>query len=188
MSTALRRGTHVHDLRHRYSVELRPDEQLDADLRRVAHELEARGILLEGACTAARFHPHATLLNAGVPGIAAADNAAATLAPGAAVVQFDEVGTFGHGRIVYVRPSDASALLTAREAAIAALDPDELDPLVHARPWTAHVTLAYAVPEGSREVALDHVRAALPIVGRWGGVQVWDLDVRPTVLLHRAAL
>jgi hypothetical protein len=64
------------------------------------------------------------------------------------------------------------------------LDPDELDPAVSQRPWTPHVTVAYAVPDAARVRARELVAARLPLVGAWDRAQSWDLDVRPTELVH----
>ncbi|MCW2955862.1 MAG: 2-5 ligase superfamily, partial [Thermoleophilia bacterium] len=127
---------------------------------------------------APRFHPHLTLARAAVASPQAARAAASGVAPGA--VTFAEADTFGEGRIVFLEPTDIAPAQAARAAIVAGVDPDDLDPLVHTRPWRPHVTLAYAVPEATRAAALEHVRAALPIVGSFSAVQVWDLDVRPT--------
>lgn len=179
-------GSFVHDLRHRFSLELRPDDELDARLRAVAADLEAAGLLLPGATSAPRFHPHLTLLRAADIGAATAQLVATALSTdGDGSVCLDEASTFGGGRIVHVTPTDRVVLERARAVAVAAIAADQLDPLVHEREWTPHVTLAYAVPNPARADALAHVSGVLPIKGRWDSVQVWDLDVRPTQLVRR---
>lgn len=183
------RGEYVHDARHRFSLELRPDEALDRRLRVIAHELEARGLIAAGASTAPRFHPHATLLRMdGVEPAPAAAAAAALALAGGVEVEFDRLGTFGEGRIAFVQPADESAMQAARAAAVDRVDRASLDPLVLTRPWTPHVTLAYAIPEPTRAAARVLAEAALPIRGRWADLQVWDLDVRPTRLVHSAPI
>lgn len=178
-------GGFVHDPRHRYSLELRPSEALDAHLRMIASQLEEAGLLERGASTAARFHPHLTLLRAATAPVRAAAEVAQCLADDRALVDLVVAATFGDGRIVHVVPDDRVLLDRARALAIDAVAPDELDPLVLERDWTPHVTLAYAVPEPARADALAHVAAALPVHGRWAHVDAWDLDVRPTRLVER---
>lgn len=176
-------GDFVHDDRHRFSYELRPDAALDAALRDLARSLEAAGMLLPGATSAPRFHPHLTLLRASVAHEAAVA-AAARATP--LDVTFDAVGTFGGGRIVWVASGDPVRAEAARAAALAMLEPTAVDPLVTGRPWTPHVTLAYAVPQEHQASALARVEARLPLNGRWESAQCWDLDVRPTRLVERA--
>jgi 2'-5' RNA ligase len=171
---------YIKDLRHRYSYELRPDDALDAAVRALAAELDAAGLIEPGASVAPRFHPHLTFLRA------------ATLVPDAvgdlvgsieaAGVEFELTSTarFGDGRIICLVPADRTALDAARDRLLAQLDPADLDPVVHERAWTPHVTVAYAVPEPARAAALAHVEAALPLRGSWRRAQAWDLDVRPT--------
>jgi 2'-5' RNA ligase len=97
-------------------------------------------------------------------------------------------GTFGDGRIVHVAPANADELVRLRSDLLALLPGDAIDPLAERRPWNPHVTLAYAVPEPHRAAAFELVAAALPLVGRWAQVQAWDLDVRPTRLVHAAPI
>lgn len=174
------RGAYVHDLRHRYSLELRPDAALDARLRAVAVELEAAGLMPTGAAQQPRFHPHVTVLRG-----ARAVDLVLGVDVGTGAVTFDRAGTFGHGRILWIAPADDTSLRLLRDRAAATLDPTEVDPLVTARAWTPHLTLAYAVPEPSRAAALERVQSTLPITGRWGSLEAWDLDVRPTVRVAR---
>lgn len=176
----MNRGTYVHDLRHRFSLELRPDPELDRRLRALALELETRGLIDPGATSAPRFQPHLTLLRAARIEPSVAEAVARALARDGARVTFTSADTFGQGRIVYVVPTEPAPFEEVRSAAVELIDPDELDPLVHSRAWTPHITVAYAVPEASRAAALRHVRDALPVIGMWGSVQTWDLDVRPT--------
>jgi len=176
---------YIHDQRHRCSLEVRPDAALDATLRSLARDLEARGLLRPGATTAARFHPHLTLLRASAIPAAVVAHAAATLH---APVSFSCARTFGDGRIVYLAPDDCTTLIAVRGEAMSVLDADTLDPLATSRPWTPHVTLAYVVPEAAREAALELVCAALPVSGAWESVQAWDLDVRPTLLLDHVPI
>jgi 2'-5' RNA ligase len=173
---------YVHDARHRFSYELRPEPRLDAELRAIAYQLEHDGLLEPGATSAPRFHPHITLLRAAHAREDALDGAVAQLA-GIGEGTFDAADAFGAGRIVYVTPADETPLRAARAAVRAVFDDEELDPVVHARPWTPHITLAYAVPEPARAAALARVRAALPVTGALDTVQIWDLDVRPTRLV-----
>lgn len=176
-------GAYVHDARHRYSVELRPDDALDSAIRGLAVELEAAGCIALGAATAPRFHPHLTLLRcAELP----ADTCEQVAAVVPSEVTFDEVATFGDGRIVYLACSDDSPARAARAAALDSMDDATVDPLVFEREWTPHVTVAYAALDGKYDAALELVRAALPVCGAWGSVEAWDLDVRPTVLVQRA--
>lgn len=178
----------VHDPRHAYSFEVRPAADLDARLRAVAADLESRGLIPAGATTAPRFHPHLTLLRAALPDLAAATAAAGELAAAASAVRFASVGTFGDGRIVYVEPADRAPLDAARAQLLSRISDDLLDPLALERELTPHVTLAYSVPAPTRAAAAEAVAAALPIEGRWGTLEVWYLDVRPTELVHRIAL
>jgi 2'-5' RNA ligase len=174
-------GAYGHDPRHRFSYELRPDAELDATLRAIASELEARGLILPGASTAPRFHPHLTLARASRASTPALENAGRRVEPD---VTFGSAGTFGDGRIIYLEPDRAPAFQNVRAGLVATLAPDELDPLVKDRPWTPHVTVAYAVPKETRTEALEHVRAQLPVRGTWASIETWDLDVRPTRLMH----
>lgn len=180
-----RAGGFIHDPRHRYSLELRPAEALDAHLRLVATQLEESGLIPVGASTATRFHPHVTLLRSATAPVRAATEVARVLHDAGAIVHLTSAATFGDGRIIHVGPADRAPLDAARVAGIELVDPAELDPLVTARPWTPHVTLAYAVPPEARPEALAQVVAALPIHGRWASVEVWDLDVRPTHCVER---
>lgn len=176
--------SHVHDPRHRHSYELRPDHELDASLRTLAADLEGASLLEPGASTAPRFHPHLTFCRAASPDREAVANAAAAIADAGTGVTLDRAGTFGDGRIVWLAPASRAELDAARARVLAILDPAEVDPLATSRPWTPHVTIAYAVPERARSAALAFVEARLPIAGSWRCVQAWDLDVRPTMLLH----
>lgn len=172
----------VHDPRHRFSYEVRPGADLDATLRALACNLERRGLIEAGASTAARFQPHVTLLRAATAPPAAVEAAAAVVRARPQVV-LDRAGSFGNGRIVYLQMRARAQLDAARARAVSIIAPEHLDPLVHARDWTPHVTIAYAVPELAREEALRAVEDALPIRGAWQWVQAWDLDVRPTRLV-----
>lgn len=178
----------VHDPRQRYSYELRPDADLDAALRAIAARLEAAGLIAPGAATAPRFHPHMTMLRSAEPSRDAAVAAAARLAGGASRVDLNVADTFGGGRIVYVQPTDDASLHAARAAVLESIPEAELDPVMLARPWTPHVTLAYSVAAPERDAALAQVTSELPLAGRLASVEVWDLDVRPTVLVHRIDL
>lgn len=183
------RGTYVHDRRHRYSVELRPDHDLDAALRSVAVELEAAGLLLPGASTAPRFHPHLTVTRSAVVDAALVDDVTAALeAEHHGPVSFHRADTFGAGRIVFVEPRDDTIARRARALVLDRLDERDVDPLVFQRDWTPHVTLAYAVPEAHRAAVLHLVREHLPIDGRFATIEAWDLDVRPTRLVHAGSL
>ena len=173
----------IRDPRHRYSLELRPGEALDAAVRALARALEAEGLLPAGATDKPRFHPHLTILRASSIDDAVADDVASGLP---APVTFTAAGAFGSGRIVHVTPDDPSPLAGLRATAIAAIGVDVVDPIVHERVWTPHVTVAYEVHDEARAAALERVSAALPITGSWDSVQVWDLDVRPTRLVHCA--
>ncbi|MEO6866891.1 MAG: GNAT family N-acetyltransferase, partial [Gaiellales bacterium] len=102
----IERGAIVHDLRHAFSVELRPDPTLDASLRELAARLEAAGLLAAGAATAPRFHPHLTLLRASDVSAAALDAVAASVQEQGRVVTFTRAGTFGSGRIIWLAPSE----------------------------------------------------------------------------------
>ncbi|MCZ4496952.1 MAG: 2-5 ligase superfamily [Thermoleophilia bacterium] len=178
----------VHDPRQRYSYELRPDALLDAALRAIAARLEAAGLIAPGAATAPRFHPHLTMLRSASPSHTAALAAAVQLAGAARELDLRSADTFGVGRIVYVEPADGGPLHAARAAVAQAIPEEELDPVMLARPWTPHLTLAYAVAEPLRVAALKQVSAELPLTGSLASVEVWDLDVRPTVLVHRVEL
>lgn len=175
----------VHDERHRFSYELRPDEELDTALRAVAVSLEVGGLLVPGATSAPRFHPHLTLCRAATANDEALVAVAAATTPD---VSFDAAGVFGEGRIIWVAATDPAPSHVARAAALEHLDPALVDPLVASRAWTPHVTIAYAVPREHQAAAIEAVRAALPITGRWRDVQCWDLDVRPTSLVARAMM
>lgn len=186
-SDAPPRGTYVHDLRHRYSMELRPDVTLDARMRVIATELEAAHLLAAGASTAPRFHPHLTLSRSATVTDKLVEQVATTAVrfdDGA--VTFDRAGTFGDGRIIFLEPADDSIARATRAAIVAHLAATDIDPLVFTRDWTPHVTVAYAVPEPARVDALAHVRACLPLTGRFATIEAWDLDVRPTRLIQRA--
>lgn len=181
---------YVHDARHRFSYELRPDRELDGRLRAIATALEDVGLILAGASTAPRFQPHLTLGRASVASFDAVRAVADVLAGDTPAVSFDRAGEFGDGRIAYLLPVARAELgvRAAREAVVDRLDRSDVDPLVFTRDWTPHVTVAYAIPEPARPAAHELVRAALPLAGRWASVQVWDLDVRPTHLVHRVQL
>lgn len=178
---------HVHDPRHRYSYELRPDRDLDARLRSLAAGLERDRLLERGASTAPRFHPHLTFCRAAQLVDAAVHAAATTIAAAGPELELAAAGTFGDGRIIWLAPSRPEKLVAARATLIEQLDPHTLDPLALSRAWTPHVTVAYAVPAHARARALEQVRAALPVRGRWARAQGWDLDVRPTRLVHDVA-
>jgi 2'-5' RNA ligase len=172
----------IKDLRHRYSYELRPDAALDAAVRALATELEAAGLLEPGAATAPRFHPHLTCCRAAVLVPDAVDAAARRLARDGTAVVFDELVTFGDGRIACLVPSERAVLDAVRAEVLDRISPDQLDPTATSRPWTPHVTVAYSVPEPSRDEVLAQLEAALPLTGSWERCQAWDLDVRPTRL------
>jgi hypothetical protein len=87
---------------------------------------------------------------------------------------------------VFAAPADTRGLEQLRRDLLELLPADTIDPFVERRTWNPHVTLAYAVPEPHRAAALEFVTAQLPITGRWAEVQAWDLDVRPTRLVHAA--
>lgn len=178
---------YIKDPRHRYSYELRPDAGLEAAVRTLATELEAAGLLEPGAATAPRFVPHLTLGRAASLHEGAVDAAGRQVATLGAAIELDRVVTFGDGRIICLVPSDRAVLDHVRAAALERIPPDELDPNVTARPWTPHVTVAYAVPEPARAAALEQVTAALPLAGSWARCQAWDLDVRPTRLARDVA-
>lgn len=169
---------YVHDERHRFGLELRPDAMLDARIRAIAARLEEAGLVAEGMLQAPRFQPHVTLFRAAAWSLEACA-AAAAAAP--ADVMFAGLGTFGGGRIAWLAPGDAEQLAAMRAAAMGAVDPAALDPAATARPWTPHVTVAYSIDEQHRPAALELITAALPITGRWATIEAWDLDVRPTV-------
>jgi 2'-5' RNA ligase len=173
---------YIKDVRHRFSYELRPQAELDAVIRDIATWLEHDGLLEPGASTAPRFQPHLTFCRAArfVP---AALHAAAEVIGRDPEVTFDGVVTFGDGRIVCLVPGERDLLDEARAALLAHLDPDELDPAVHERPWNPHITIAYAVPEHARDAAPGVVAHHLRIAGSWDRAQSWDLDVRPTALV-----
>ncbi|MBC7460166.1 MAG: 2'-5' RNA ligase family protein [Thermoleophilia bacterium] len=178
----------VRDPRHAFSYEVRPSPALDAELRAIAHRLDADGLLRPGASTAPRFHPHLTFLRAAVAVDAAARAAAQALTARGIDVAFTSVDVFGAGRIVYVQPFDRAPLDAARAQLLSHIDDAELDPLALDRELTPHVTLAYAVPEDHRAAARAQVEAALPIEGMWGALEVWSLDERPTRRVARVPL
>lgn len=180
------RGQYIHDLRHRYSLELRPSAEFDAALRALALGLEEADLVPAGASTKPRFHPHLTLGRAASTSADLVDRVAAVVSTGGAAVELASAATFGHGRIIYLELGDASLAFDAREAMVQHVDTADLDPLMTERDWTPHVTIAYSVPEATRAAALQHIQAALPIRGAFASVQAWDLDVRPTQLVHRA--
>jgi 2'-5' RNA ligase len=181
-------GDFVHDPRHRYSWELRPDDELDHELRSLAADLEAAGLLATGAATAPRFHPHLTLLRADRADRVLLEQVAARIGH-APDLRLDVVGTFGSGRIAWLAPSDVSLLVATRSWLIDELGEQHVDPLALARnPWTPHVTVAYAVDEPQRDAVQVHLRRALSIRGRWSVAQCWDLDVRPTTLQHEVTI
>lgn len=171
---------YIKDLRHRYSYELRPDGDLDAAVRAIAADLEARGLLDRGASTAPRFQPHLTWCRAAVLAPEAILAAARRVAELDASARLTAVTTFGSGRIICLLPELLEPLQQSRAAVIGHIEPGALDPAVHLRPWTPHVTVAYSVPDAARDAALDAVRHSLPLEGRWERAQAWDLDVRPT--------
>lgn len=181
-------GGYVHDPRHAFSYELRPTGELEWELRAVAHQLEAAGLIAPGASTALRFHPHLTLLRAAVADEAAAHAAAAALLASGVSVTFERADVFGAGRIVFVHPSPRAPIDAARARLLELLDEADIDPRALDRELTPHVTLAYAVPEPHRAAALGHVTAALPLAGAWGTLEVWSLDERPTRLVHSVTL
>ena len=179
---------YVDDPRHRYSYELRPDAVLDARVRQLAVELEADGLLPAGAATAPRFQPHLTFLRADRADPELVDSLAARIAFDTELV-LDEVGSFGSGRIAWLAPTQTRLLRTTRAHLVATLGVEHVDPLALSRdPWTPHVTVAYAIDEPHRAAVAEHLRAALPITGRWIVAQCWDLDVRPTRLAHEVAI
>lgn len=182
-------GEFVHDERHRFSYELRPDAALDRRLRELAAELEGDGLLPHGAATAPRFHPHLTFVRADHAAPALVDDVAARIAKAPDVV-LDTVGSFGGGRIAWLAPSQDRLLRATRVHVVAALGGEpHVDPLALRRdPWTPHVTLAYAIDEPHRDAVHERLTAALPLVGRWQLAQAWDLDVRPTRLVHETAI
>lgn len=172
---------YVHDPRHRYSYELRPDEQLDATIRELAAHLEHTGALAPGMATAPRFQPHLTLLRADRCDAALVARVALVVAPSAAL-QLTSPGSFGAGRIGWLAPADTAPLLAARNLLFRELGEEHIDPMARARdPWTSHLTVAYAVEPDHRDAIESLLAAHLPLTGRWASVQCWDLDVRPTV-------
>lgn len=182
-------GEFVHDPRHRFSYELRPDTSLDARVRDLAAELEADGLLPSGAATATRFHPHLTFVRADHVNLDLAADVAARIAH-APDITLDTVGTFGGGRIAWLAPAADLLLRATRAHVVSTLGGEEhVDPLALRRdPWTPHVTVAYSIDEQHRAAVRARLDAALPIAGRWSVAQVWDLDVRPTRLLHEASI
>ncbi len=182
-------GEFVHDPRHRYSYELRPDAVVDAQLRELAAELEADGLLPPGAATAPRFHPHLTFVRAdhAATDLVAAIAARLTHAP---ELVLDTIGTFGGGRIAWLAPASDLLLRATRAHVVDTLGGEEhVDPLALRRdPWTPHVTVAYSIDEPHRDAVRARLDAALPIAGRWSVAQVWDLDVRPTRLIHESKI
>lgn len=182
------RGDYVHDLRHRYSLELRPIDALDVELRALALGLEEAGLVPQGASTKPRFHPHLTIGRAASTSADLVAHVASAVIAVGTDITFSSAATFGHGRIIYLELDVAQVAQVARAALVEHLPAEELDPLMGEREWTPHLTIAYSVPEATRDAALEHVRSALPIRGAFGSVQAWDLDVRPTVLMHRAEL
>jgi 2'-5' RNA ligase len=184
----LHRGQYVHDLRHRYSVELRPDEALDTAIRSVALGLEQIELVPAGASTQPRFQPHLTIGRASAVSRDVADAVADAVTAAGIDASLVSTGTFGHGRIIYTELAAADVPLAARAALVAHADGALLDPLMSEREWIPHITIAYAVPEATQAAALECVRAALPLGGTFGTVEVWDLDVRPTQLVHQVQL
>lgn len=182
-------GEFVHDERHRFSYELRPDDALDQRLRVLAAELEADGLLPAGAATAPRFHPHITFVRADHADDALVDVIARRIAK-QPIVTLDAVGSFGGGRIAWLAPTSDRLLRATRVHVVDALGGEtHVDPLALRRdPWTPHVTVAYAVDPAHREAVQQRLATALPVAGRWSVAQVWDLDVRPTRLVHEAAI
>jgi 2'-5' RNA ligase len=181
----------IADERQRFSWELRPDRQLDAQVRAVAARLESAGLIADGAATAPRFHPHLTLLRSRTVDRRAL-NAIAELLDDAPNVTLDAAAAFGGGRIIYLTPSaeDAQRMQDVRAALIALLSDEDIDPSSLARdPWTPHVTVAYAVesPE-AQPLALERVRAELPLQGTWRVAQAWDLSIRPTIRAGEARI
>jgi hypothetical protein len=72
---------------------------------------------------------------------------------------------------------------------VATLGAHHVDPLALRRdPWTPHVTIAYAIDEPHRDELAARLAAATPITGHWTVAQAWDLDVRPTRLVHEATI
>jgi 2'-5' RNA ligase len=188
-STACAVGEFVHDERHRFSYELRPDADLDRRLRELAVELEADGLLPPGAAAAPRFHPHITFVRADHADTALVEDIARRIAHDPELV-LDTVGTFGGGRIAWLAPSRDLLLRATRVHVVDALGGEaHVDPLALRRdPWTPHVTVAYSIDEPHRDAVHARLAAALPIHGRWIVAQTWDLDVRPTRLVHEAAI
>ncbi len=181
-------GEFVHDERHRFSYELRPDATLDRRLRDLAADLEADGLLPVGAATAPRFHPHITFVRADHAEAGVVEEIAARIGKDPALV-LDTVGTFGGGRIAWLAPSQDRLLRVTRAHVVDALGEVHVDPLALRRdPWIPHVTLAYSVDEPHREALHARLVDALPIRGRWVVAQAWDLDVRPTRLVHEVAI
>ena len=180
------RGTYVHDLRHRYSVELRPSAELDAQLRELARGLEHAGLVPDGASTQPRFHPHLTIGRTASVTRDVVEAVAAAINTLGAAIEFTSAATFGHGRIIYVQLASDEIAHRARATMVEHTPEPDLDPLMFERAWIPHVTIAYSVPEATRAAALEHIRAQLPIGGAFATVEAWDLDVRPTVRLHCA--
>ncbi|MCB0879562.1 MAG: 2'-5' RNA ligase family protein [Thermoleophilia bacterium] len=179
---------HVDDPRHRYSYELRPDAALDRSIRELALRLELDGLIASGAATAPRFQPHITLLRADHADESAVRQLALDMSarPG---LELAEVGTFGHGRILWIAPADDRALRTARSRLVAALGDEHVDPLALARdPWVPHVTVAYAIDEPNRAAAKQLLGEHVPLRGHWTVAQCWDLDVRPTTCVANASI
>ncbi len=181
-------GEFVHDERHRFSYELRPDADLDRRLRQMAADLEADGLLPAGAATAPRFHPHLTFLRADHASADLVDEIAMRIARDP-VITLDTADSFGSGRIAWLAPTETRLLRATRVHVVDMLGSDHVDPLALRRdPWTPHVTVAYAVDEPHRSAVHDRLTAALPLTGRWTVAQAWDLDVRPTHLVHDAPI
>lgn len=182
-------GEFVHDPRHRYSYELRPDATLDGQLRELAVDLERDGLLPDGAATAPRFHPHLTFVRADHADGDLARDIATRLAHDPTLT-LDVVGSFGGGRIAWLAPSADLLLHATRVHVVDALGGEaHVDPLALRRdPWTPHLTVAYSIAEPHRDEVRARLEAAAPLVGRWAVAQVWDLDVRPTRLVHEAAI
>ena len=184
-------GEFVHDPRHRYSYELRPDAALDARLRELAAGLEADGLLPPGAATAPRFHPHLTFVRADHADADLVDDIAARIAHDPTLT-LDVVDSFGGGRIAWLAPAPGRDLLL-RATRVHVVDTlggePHVDPLALRRdPWIPHVTVAYSIDEPHRDAVRRRLAAELPVVGQWAVAQVWDLDVRPTQRVHEAAI
>jgi 2'-5' RNA ligase len=174
---------HVHDPRHRYSYELRPDAELDQAIREIALRLEQAGALAPGLATAPRFHPHLTLLRSGRCDEQLVVAIADLIAPAPALT-FKAAGSFGAGRIGWLQPLDGSSLVAARDLLVRELGEEHVDPLALARdPWIPHLTAAYAVEPEHRDDIEQLLAAHLPLTGAWALAQSWDLAVRPTVLV-----